>query len=97
MKIENIEIYYKCDFNSKINSKIILNNIKRLKIDCNNEIFMKIFNNINFPNLEYYEINIKEKININEKITVNDKLDEDDYNLINRLLNKSVLCVFYNF
>ena len=54
---------------------------------------MKIFNNINLPNLEYYEINIKEKMNINEKITVNDKLDEDDYNLINRLLIKSVLCV----
>ena len=88
IKIENLEINYKCDFNSKINSKIILNNIKRLKIDCNNEIFMKIFNNINFPNLEYYEIIIKEKMNINEKITVNDKLDEDDYNLINRLLNK---------
>ena len=56
IKIENLEINYKCDFNSKINSKIILNNIKRLKIDCNNEIFIKIFNNINFPNLEYYEI-----------------------------------------
>ena len=89
IKIENLEINYKCDFNSKINSKIILNNIKRLKIDCNNEIFMKIFNNINFPNLEYYEIIIKEKMNINEKITVNDKLDEDDYNLINSLLNKN--------
>ena len=50
---------------------------------------MKIFNNINFPNLEYYEVNLKETIKKNEKITVNDKLDEDDYNLINSLLNKN--------
>ena len=40
LKIETLEIYYKCDnyINSKNNSKIILLNIKNLKIEYNNDI-----------------------------------------------------------
>ena len=48
-KIKNLEIYYKCDEYIKSQSKIILENIKNLRIEGN--IF--IYNNFKFPNLEY--------------------------------------------
>ena len=59
-KIKNLEIYYKCDKYIKSKSKIILENIKNLRIEGN--IF---FNNFKFPNLEYYYLNIENKKNIN--------------------------------
>ena len=57
LKIKNLEIYYKCDKYIKSKSKIILENIKNLRIEGN--IF--IYNNFNFPNLEYYYLNIENK------------------------------------
>ena len=77
-KIKNLEIYYKCDKYIKSQSKIILENIKNLRIEGN--IF--IYNNFKFPNLEYYYLNID---NI-EKIKFE---GDDDYDLINIFLMKN--------
>ncbi len=48
--MKNFEIYYKCNRYIKLQSKIILENIKNLRIEGN----MFIYNNFQFPNLEYY-------------------------------------------
>ena len=59
-KIKNLEIYYKCDEYIISQSKIILENIKNLRIEGN--IFN--YNNFRFPNLEYYYLNIENIKNI---------------------------------
>ena len=60
-KIDDLEIYYKTNINSKIESNIIiLNQIKYLKLDVNGKIFIELFNKIKFPNLENYKINLEE-------------------------------------
>ena len=71
-KIKNLEIYYKCDEYIKSKSKIILENIKNLRIEGN----MFIYNNFKLPNLEYYYLNIENFENIE-----NNKFEgDDDYN-----------------
>ena len=77
-KIKNLEIYYKCDEYIKSKSKIILENIKNLRIEGN--IF--IYNNFKFPNLEYYYLNIENINNIQFE-------GDDDYDLINIFLMKN--------
>ena len=77
-KIKNLEIYYKCDEYIKSKSKIIVENIKNLRIEGN--IF--IYNNFKLPNLEYYYLNIE---NI-EKIKFE---GDNDYDLINIFLMKN--------
>ncbi len=77
-KIKNLEIYYKCDEYIKSQSKIILENIKNLRIEGN--IF--IYNNFKFPNLEYYYLNIENIENIKFE-------GDDDYDLINIFLMKN--------
>ena len=83
-KIDDLEIYYKTNINSKIESNIImLNQIKNLKLNVNGKIFIELFNKIKFPNLENYKINLEE-IKETEKEIEN----IDDYNLVNILLMK---------
>ena len=77
-KIKNLEIYYKSDEYIKSQSKIILENIKNLRIEGN--IFM--YNNFKFPNLEYYYLNIENIENIKFE-------GNDDYDLINIFLMKN--------
>ena len=60
-KIENLKIFDKSNRYEKNDSKIILNNIKNIIIEGNNDM---ILNNIQFPNLKEYELNLS---NINEK------------------------------
>ena len=45
----------------------MIQNINNLKIEYNNDILVKLLNDFNFPNLDYYEINLNliERININ--------------------------------
>ena len=74
-KIENLKIFDKINKYEKNDSKIILNNIKKIIIDGNNDI---LFNNIQFPNLEEYELNL---CNINENIII----ESNDFNSINIL------------
>ena len=76
LRITNLEIYYKCDKYIKSQSKIILENIKNLRIEGN------IFNNFKFPNLEYYYLNIENKKKIKFE-------GNDDYDLINIFLMKN--------
>ena len=64
-KIENLQIFDKNNEYKYIQfkSKIILPNIKILKIDGNYEIFIQLFNNIQLPNLYNYQFffnNIKD-------------------------------------
>ena len=75
-KIKNLEIYYKFNEYIKSQSKIILENIKNLRIEGN------IFNNFKFPNLEYYYLNIENIENIKFE-------GNDDYDLINIFLMKN--------
>ena len=83
-KIDDLEIYYKTNINSKIEPNIIiLNQIKNLKLDVNGKIFIELFNKIKFPNLENYKINLEE-IKETEKEIEN----INDYNLVNILLMK---------
>ena len=83
-KIDDLEIYYKTNINSKIESNIImLNQIKNLKLNVNGKIFIELFNKIKFPNLENYKINLEE-IKETEKEIEN----INDYNLVNILLMK---------
>ena len=72
-KIENLKIFDKSNKYEKNDSIIILNNIKKIIIEGNNEI---LFNNIQFPNLKEYELNL---CNINENIIIK----SDDFNSIN--------------
>ena len=74
--MKNFEIYYKCNRYIKLQSKIILENIKNLRIEGN----MFIYNNFQFPNLEYYYLNIDKlknikylNININKNSFIYDK------------------------
>ncbi len=75
-KIENLKIFDKSNKYEKNDSIIILNNIKKIIIEGNNEI---LFNNIQFPNLKEYELNL---CNINENIIIK----SDDFNSINIFL-----------
>jgi hypothetical protein len=75
-KIENLKIFDKTNKYEKNDSIIILNNIKKIIIEGYNEIF---FNNIQFPNLQEYELNLS---NINEKIIIK----SDDFSSINIFL-----------
>ena len=75
-KIENLKIFDKCNKYEKNDSIIILNNIKKIIIEGNNEI---LFNNIQFPNLKEYELNL---CNINDNIIIK----SDDFNSINIFL-----------
>ena len=75
-KIENLKIFDKSNKYEKNDSIIILNNIKNIIIEGNNEI---LFNNIQFPNLKEYELNL---CNINENIII----QSDDFNSINIFL-----------
>ena len=93
-KIENLKIFDKINKYEKNDSKIILNNIKKIIIDGNNDI---LFNNIQFPNLEEYELNL---CNINENIII----ESNDFNSINIFLikilknrNKSILNDIINY
>ena len=56
-KIKNI--YINCEYEEeiKLNSKLILDNVKNLRIDIyqNNNLLIDIFNYIEFKNLESYE------------------------------------------
>ena len=68
--------------NSKTDSKIILKNIKNLRIDGNDEILMKLYN-FQFPNLINYQLNLNiSKNNYNIERIING----NDYNLINNYL-----------
>ena len=78
-KIQNL--YINCEYEEeiKLNSKIILDNIRHLRIDIyqNNSLLSDIFNYIEFRKLESYEINC----NLNELIKSNMKQNENnDYN-----------------
>ena len=75
-KIENLKIFDKNNRYEKNDSKIILNNIKNIIIEGNNDM---LFNNIQFPNLKEYELNLS---NINENIIIK----SDDFNSINAFL-----------
>jgi len=64
-KVENLQIFDKKKEYKNLGgqSKMILPNIKTLKIDGNYEIFIQLFNNIQFPNLYNYQLcfnNIKD-------------------------------------
>ena len=78
LKIKKLEIYYKYDEHIKSKSKIILENVKNLRIEGN--IF--IYNNFKYPNLEYYYLNIENIENIKFE-------NNDDYDLINIFLMKN--------
>ena len=54
-KIENLTIFDKSNKYEKNDSIIILNNIKKIIIEGNNDM---ILNNIQFPNLKEYELNL---------------------------------------
>ena len=77
-KIKNLEIYYKYNKYIKSKSKIILENIKNLRIEEN--IF--IYDNFKLPNLEYYYLKIEDMKNIKFE-------NKDDYDLINIFLMKN--------
>ena len=84
-KIQNL--YIKCDEEDiKLNSKLILDNIKNLRIDIyqNNNILIDMFNYIEFKNLESYEINS----NFNQLIqNINIvQIGNNDYNSVNIFL-----------
>ena len=84
-KIQNL--YIKCDEEDiKLNSKLILDNIKNLRIDIyqNNNLLIDIFNYIEFKNLESYEINS----NFNQLIqNINiEQIGNNDYNSVNIFL-----------
>ena len=84
-KIQNL--YINCEYEEeiKLNSKIILDNIKDLRIDIyqNNYLLSDIFNYIEFRKLESYEINC----NLNELIKINMEQNENnDYNYVNIFL-----------
>ena len=86
-KIEKIEIYFKLSIKafSKYNKEIIiLKNIKYLLIEGD---YDTIFNNIQFPNLENYQLNIDlYKFRNNKNINKIEEIDE--YNSINIFLLK---------
>jgi hypothetical protein len=99
-KIQNL--YINCEYEEeiKLTSKIILNNIKNLRIDIyqNNNLLSNIFNYINFRNLESYEINY----NLNELIKINIEHNENnDYNYVNifliDILNNKEQFIFNKF
>ena len=56
-KIKNIYINFEYEEEIKLNSKLILDDVKNLRIDIyqNNNLLIDIFNYIEFKNLESYE------------------------------------------
>ena len=80
-KLENLKIYI--DDNVKIDSKILLKNIKNLEIKgYNNNFLFHFFNNIELPNLQKYIINTDIK-NINKQILIS---NNNEYNIINQFI-----------
>ena len=69
----------------KIKQNIILSSIKNLKIESNYEIFFKLFQKFQFPNLKNYQLNLHFfKINQN----IDEIIDDNDYNSINIFITK---------
>ena len=81
-KIQNLYINCEYEENIKLKSKLILDNIKNLRIDINNNLLIDIFNYIEFNNLESYEINS----NFNHFIQNIEQIENNDYNSINIFL-----------
>jgi len=83
-KIENLKIYIEQDDNYKIDSKILLKNIKNLEIKGYNinNFLCHFFNNIELPNLQKYIINI----DINKINNINFISNNNDYNIVNQFI-----------
>ena len=83
--IQNIIVnqIVKLNFGSKINL-----NIKNLIIDVDYYIFISLFDNFDFPNLEQYELNLLFNKNIQNILYEINKKEENDFNSINYLLLK---------
>ena len=95
-KIENLTIYIdNFDDNIKIDSKILLKQIKTLKIEGNNiNILFYFFSYIELPNLTKYIINI-DLDEINNQLSIS---NNSDYNIINQFIintinNKDKFCL----
>ena len=98
-KIENLTIYIdNFDDNIKIDSKILLKQIKTLKIEGNNiNILFYFFSYIELPNLTKYIINI-DLDEINNQLSIS---NDSDYNIINQFIintinNKDRFCLNKN-
>ena len=104
-KLQNLEIFNRNKeyINQIIDSKIILKTIKKIIIDGNLNIFILLINNIQFPNLEEYQLNLS--INsFSQNIREIKNIDKNDFNLINCFLiqllknrNKFLLKNFIDF
>ena len=87
-KIETLKIFiYDNDINYKIDSQIILSNIRNLEIDIEkgynlNDFLFNFFNHIQFPSLEQYILNLDLNQFNNQKLNSNN----NDYNIINQFL-----------
>ena len=81
-KIQNLYINCEYEENIKLKSKLILDNIKNLRIDINNNLLIDIFNYIEFKNLESYIINS----NFNHFIQNIEQIENNDYNYVNKFI-----------
>ena len=87
-KLETLKIFiYNNDINYKIDSQIILSNIKNLEIDIEkgynlNDFLFNFFNHIQFPSLEQYILNL-DLNQFNHQIL---NSNNNDYNIINQFL-----------
>ena len=86
--IENLKLYIdNFDENIKIDSKIILKQIKNLKIEGNSiNILVNFFSYIELPNLTKYIINI-DLNKINNELSIS---NNSDYNIINQFIMKTI-------
>ena len=84
--IERLGIFIIDDIQLKIECQIILENIRIVEIRINrfNNILFKLFEYIQFPNLNEYILNINDYISQNEIL----KTEESDFNIINKLIFK---------
>ena len=84
--IERLGIFIIDDIQLKIECQIILENIRIVEIRINrfNSILFKLFEYIQFPNLNEYILNINDYISQNEIL----KTEESDFNIINKLIFK---------
>ena len=87
-KVITLAIIYKCNeyIKSKLELKIILNNIKYFKIKGNQDLFIDICNKIHFPNLKHYELNLELNYHFIEKINLIDGnigLNGNDFKIVN--------------
>ena len=87
-KIDSLHIIF--DFNECIENnfqkEIILKKIKNLRIDLyeNNNILNQLFNYIQFPNLENYQLNS----NFTKLINNSNQLNKDDFNSVHSFLDE---------